>query len=103
MMSRHLPNEGSEDRNACACALSKAVGLGGRGVRQRSAEFRRQCGRNPEQRWTHFSYATSADPCLLNHTCGEETPGAVEELQAFCVRLQEQSLPLPEDCARFTA
>jgi hypothetical protein len=45
--------------------------------------------------------ATPEDPCLLNHTCGEETPGAVEELQAFCVRLQEQSIPLPEDCARF--
>src|SRR6476661_8440997 len=47
--------------------------------------------------------ATPEDPCLLNHTCGEETPGAVEELQALCVRLQEQNLPLPDDCARFNS
>jgi hypothetical protein len=45
--------------------------------------------------------ATPEDPCLLNHTCGEETPGAVEELQAYCVELQDQSLPLPEDCEQF--
>ena len=45
--------------------------------------------------------ATPEDPCLLNHTCGEETPGAVEELQTFCVRLQDQNLPLPDECGRF--
>ncbi|WP_155763495.1 hypothetical protein [Mycobacterium asiaticum] len=45
--------------------------------------------------------ATPEDPCLLNHTCGEETPGAVEELEAYCNNMREQGVFWIPECARF--
>ena len=45
--------------------------------------------------------ATPEDPCLLNHTCGEETPGAVEELEAYCANLKERGIFWVPECFRF--
>lgn len=45
--------------------------------------------------------ATPEDPCLLNHTCGEETPGAVEELQAYCNDMKARGIFWIPECAQF--
>lgn len=45
--------------------------------------------------------ATPEDPCLLNHTCGEETPGAVEELESYCNTMKDRGIFWIPECARF--
>lgn len=45
--------------------------------------------------------ASPEDPCLLNHTCGEEDPGAVEEMIAYCKIQREQGALWTPECARF--
>ncbi|WP_142277063.1 hypothetical protein [Mycobacterium asiaticum] len=45
--------------------------------------------------------ATPEDPCLLNHTCGEDEPGAVEDMIAYCKAQRESGVLWTPECARF--